>query len=685
MSGQPYLCSNCSHRFTLEAAAERRCPNCLRATGIAPDAGRSAASSGDSPKGGPMKWVAAVLILASTGFAAWYFLRSPAPATPDPTAKDGTTAKAKPEGADISTVPAPLNVRLDTVSEALRALVAKWPSTPEALVAEVAQKVPNRSKNMDFEPEAPNGAADLASGKAGLYAGSLERASLVGGLLKAGGKAVEYGYNPDEYQAMTAVLSRRYLVRVTGGTWLDPEKGAVFKGSVTPLSDAEVLANTLALRAMVLVDHQQGDEASKAIGHARRLAPKDPAIRFAYGEVQVFNELADMGISAMEVVATTHADAMTWTTLGEYASEARLLFKAQQYFQKAAKADPKFAKPHALMAQLALERLAVTPPDQHPTLLKQVEEHVKNAEGVDPKAEGIRTIRAQLALFGGKGDEAEPLMKEEVALHPKSRNAALTLAQFYIQQRNLPEATTVLQAALTRGIKSYELHMLLGGMLNYQQDIDGGLKHFNLALALAPHDQRLRPQLAQAYVMKGDVERALTLLNEQATRFPKDTDSKLLLVQLMVREKKWAVATTQLEALAKELTEDPTVAILRYLVALGTKKGIPEFQAAAIKAAKLHSNLAQILVEQGMLPQAEALLIEAVNKAPTDEQAPYLLVAMMAAQGRAKEAQAVVDKVVARTDKESVDKVKEQFKSMLNQGKALPGALPDVPDVQMTP
>ena len=95
--------------------------------------------------------------------------------------------------------------------------------------------------------------------------------------------------------------------------------------------------------------------------------------------MQLFNELTDMGMAALEAVAKDHADAMTWQTLGDYAAQNRQLFKAQQYYQRAAAADPKFARPHVMMAQLALERIEVTPKEQHEGLFGQVDASIAKA------------------------------------------------------------------------------------------------------------------------------------------------------------------------------------------------------------------------------------------------------------------------------------------------------------------
>jgi|GEM_PF-1514580 len=682
MSAQAYLCTSCGHRFSLEPGEQQRCPKCLRQSGLAPDSSAEAAGApaAGAPKAAPdsggggssMTMVAAVLVVAAIGAAVWYFTRGPADASPPAEAAAGaaTTGGNKAAGADVSTVPPPWNSRLDASTTGLKSAASKWPKDAAALVAEIAKAVPQRTADMDFEVGAPHPASALANKTSGLRASSLELVSLAAGILRENGGAAEYGVVTDHYHAKTAVLLRRFAVRAKGGKWLDPMTGGEAKGTVEALSDGQVLANVLALKAMVAVDHRKADDASKAAGHAKRLAPNDPAILFAYGEVQLFNELTDMGMASLESVAKDHADAMTWQTLGEYAQQNRQLFKAQQFYVKAAEADPKFVKPYIMLAQLSLERLEVTPKAQHEGLFGQIDAHIAKAQKIDAKSAGIRTIQAQVALARGDGEAAGKLMTEEVQLHPMSRNAVLSLAQYHIQQKQLDEASEVLEKAAKRGVPGYELHVVLGGLLAAQELHATAREHLEKALKMAPYDPRLRPQVAQLYVMTGNAERAQELLNEQVKRFPEDSNSRLLLAQMAVSLQDWKGAKAQLAAMGAAAANDPRVAILAYFVALATKENVEKAEQAAILAVQgKRSNLAQVLLEQGMLKEAEKLLQDALVKEPKDEQVPYMLVAMMAAQGRDKDAQVIVDQVVKKTPKDQLDKVAEQFKLALEQGK----------------
>ncbi len=692
MSAQAYLCTSCSHRFTLETSEQLRCPKCLRQSGLAPDASESAAGR-SNPSGAaqsdagrsPAALVAVVLLAAVAATAGWYFMRDPGlpgSAVADPGSRGSGEAKAL----DVGAVPEPWADRLDGASPELEAAASSWAKDPAALVSEVARRVPKRSADMDFEASAPNTASELVGKKAGLRAGSLELASLTAALLRAQGVEAQYGYVADHHHAKTSILLRRFVVRAAGGAWLDPFTGQPAAGTVTALNAAEVLANTLATRAMVFIDHRKGDQASKAIGFGRRLAPEDPAIQFAYGEVMLFDELTDLGMSTLEKVAKAHADAMTWQTLGEYASQNRQLFKAQQFFLKAAEADQSYAKPYVMLAQLSLERLEVTPKAQHETLFGQIDAHVAKASTIDANAAGIRTIKAQVAMARGELEAAETFMLDEVKLHPASRNAVLSLAQFYINREKVDEAVEVLETAVKREVPGYELHLVLGGLLAHQELFATARDHMEKALALAPYDPRLRPQIAQLYALQGKLERARELLNEQVERFEKEaTGARMLLAQLSLQEKKWDDASTHLDALGAAGASDPNVAIMRYLVALATKKGLDKAKAAAIAAVQKRSSLAQVLMEQGLIKDAEALLREALTKEPEDQQPPYMLVAMLSAQGRDEEAKAIIDAVVKKTPADALEQVMSQFKLAVEQGKKLSGAgapPPPTPDAK---
>ncbi|MEZ4266366.1 MAG: tetratricopeptide repeat protein [Myxococcota bacterium] len=660
-----YLCSSCNTEFTLDPGEAARCPTCMRASGLVEhhdDAKKAAGSKG------PLLALVAVTVVAAVAVGAWLLLQS----SPDPAPADGPSAAitAAREAADpLVQVPAELRLTPDEPTGAVRLVAERLAANPEALVAAVADA---RTKGtLAPRPEgdyasAPRSAADLApalDGKPAPQTSNLELAILAHAMLAARDLGpLSYGVDDSGKGAATDLGLRRYLVRVGEGAWLAPDGQPFDSAAVRTLSPAAVLANFLAHKALGAVDAGELDLAAKASQQARALAPEDVAIAFVTGQVQLASGLGEMGLTAMESAAAKRSDGRTWFTLATAALGADQPFKAHQYLTKAAEADPTLVDAHVLMAQLALERLEVTPEDQRPAVMEQIKKHVADARAQDEKARGVRIIEAQLAAIGDDMDKAESLLLEETKVNAADPQAWLVLAQFLSASGRTAEAIEKLQEAVDGAVPGPELLEALGAMQANEGRLSEAAKTLDRALELDPKTQHLRPQLAQLHKELGDVARARALLEEQVKLVPDDRQAPLLLAQLELDSGRFDAAEKAVASVLIARPDDAEALVLRYLVAIRAKRGEASARAAAVTALGKRSSLAQHLLEQGFFAEGESLLREAVKEEPSDGLAPVLLTVVLVATGRKDEAAQVRSEALARAENdEARASLTEQF------------------------
>lgn len=575
----------------------------------------------------------------------------------------GPSAPAQAPGPDpgreaLAKLPQGLRARPDAVTGQVRLAAEKGPGDPQGIVNAIhaavkAGHLHPRSVEGDA-PGAPRPADELASGLLGAdvagEAGTLELAALAGALFDARGLGKpSYGRAPGARFDATALLARRYVVRAgQGGAWVAPDGAPVDQAAVVPFDEVAFMANVLAWRALGAMVAGDDELASTAANQARRLAPDDPAIAFVVGKTQINAGLVEMGVATMEAVAREHADALTWYVLGRMERIQDKPFRADQDFRKAIAADPTYVPPHLQLAELALERLDVTPEAEHEQILAQAEAELEGARKIDPSTAGIRVIAAHIAALREDADKTIALLQEETKLHPESEDGWLILAQVYAVNERDDDAIATLRGAVAAGVVSADVEKALGLLLASSGAFDEAYPHVKKALALNPKDTELRPQLAQLERARGHADEATRLLEEQVERFPDDHLGALLLAQLELDTKNYDIALRRLDALLKVDPDNADAAMLRYLGVLMAGRTDPAALAQAVKAAGSKRQVAEILLEQGRVADAEALLKDALASEPGDALVPVLLVGIYVGTSRDAEAKALREASLAR-------------------------------------
>ena len=640
----------------------------MRTSSIVESGSDEVASSSNTANNG-LRFLVVGTLVVLVALLAFVLTRGKTPA-PSSVQTAAVVTKADP----LADLPEELRSRPDRIGSEIKLTATKVQGGAVQLVQAIAEarsagRIPVRTE-WDAPVGAPQDAETLSfalRGEQVKAADSFELSVLAAALLEAKGYGpVAYGVDQSVAHSATDLRRRRYLVKAGAGDWLAPDGQPIDATQVRSLTSTQSMAQVLAWRALGARASGDDELASKASNQARALAPDDAAVVFTAGLMAHQAGLVDHGISTMEEAAAINADARTWFDLGRAALEASQAFKAAQYLKKAVTVDSSFTDPHVVLALMALDRLRTTPRTEHAARLTEAREHLTAAEAIDPKASGIRTTKAQVALLEQKIEEAEALLQEEVRLNPGHESGWASLVQVLIMQDKVTEALTLLSEAEQKGHARAELLALYGAILAQTGELPKGLTMLEKALNLAPASVELRKQLAQVHLGLGQADKAKTLLNDQINRFGDDVEARLLLSQVFIDGAEYAAALKQLDEVEKMSPGDQAVAMLRYVTAIQSQKGLEKAREGAVKSMGSRSEVAQFLLAQGFGDEAEKLLREAIAKAPEDSAAAVLLYAFLTATERAEEAATVKGDALARAPEDERANLDAEFSRVLN-------------------
>jgi tetratricopeptide (TPR) repeat protein len=633
-----------------------------------------ATSSGLRPRHVPL----IVIGLAVVGLAVWLVLPNTSPTSP----ATESLSDSDPRAVILAEVTKPLDAPFDLAMGRVAALAQTLPQTPEALAQALAQAHRDKDGLLPARifpgaapevPRAPETLAEAFAQKRKTQVCSFELAGLLGALLRARGLAPEYGVVPKARFDATELLARRFAVRVAGGPWLAPDGGST--EGTTPLDTYTLAAYTLGFRALGAIARADVDTASRAAGLARRLAPDDPALMFVSAEVSSVNLMADEAMRMFEAAAAVRADAMTWYRLGRQARVDQKPFKADANYKKATEVDPAFAAPWVELAELTLERIDLTPKDEHPAIKAQAETYLDAASKADPNAPGLRIARAHLFTLSGDAQDAGAaikLLEEEVELHPGREEGWIVLANVYAAEERDADAIKTLEKARDNGIETPDVYEGLGSLYGVTGRFDDGKRALERALALAPEHATLRTQLAQFEHQTGNIAHTRELLNAQLAKFPEDATSALLLAQVELEQGDLVKAEQVASQVLKRDPNHKEGRVLAHIIAAIAQKATDETRREAEEALGGPRPLAELLLRNGMTAEAEVVLKGALartklGEAEEDLVIPVLLVALQTAQGRTAEASALREATLAKLPVAQRSEIQKLFEEAMSQ------------------
>jgi tetratricopeptide (TPR) repeat protein len=239
-----------------------------------------------------------------------------------------------------------------------------------------------------------------------------------------------------------------------------------------------------------------------------------------------------------------------------------------------------------------------------------------------------------------KGAEAVLLKACEAA--PASADAQRNLAEFYIALRRLPEAEARLRRALELAPNNDEalmdlarLQLTLGDKASAEQNFkrlaassgyrsiygvflfetgrrEEAIGHFEKAFAAEPNDRAIRTQLVTAYLALNRPADAKKVLEQALSKNARDSDALLQRAEIYLKEKDFAKAESDVNAVLKLV---PTSGEVHYLLAKVYQASgrTPIYRQEMAKALELNPALLPVRLEL-----AQALLVTKEGRAALD-------------------------------------------------------------------
>jgi tetratricopeptide (TPR) repeat protein len=203
---------------------------------------------------------------------------------------------------------------------------------------------------------------------------------------------------------------------------------------------------------------------------------------------------------------------------------------ARDHFEHAIALDANFARAYAGLA-LVWSRMAIDgwTDDAHSALVSAME-FAERAAAIDHAIPQIQFVKAQVALFGGKHEEAAAAARKAIELNPNYADAYALLAWILHYAGRPDQAESNLAEALVRNPRSSAaFHEIAGEIAFAAGRYDEAANSFEAALERNPAHTRARLWLAATLAKLGRRDAAAWEVQELLTVNPEFSQSRLLL------------------------------------------------------------------------------------------------------------------------------------------------------------
>ena len=318
---------------------------------------------------------------------------------------------------------------------------------------------------------------------------------------------------------------------------------------------------------------------------------------------------------------------------------------AELLFLRAAKVDPKDAKPRTALALMRLSR--------------------GDAEAAFSQLEEISTTTsdttADMALFSArlKRKDFEAAMKALDGLdkkQPKSARNAELRGLVHLAKKDISSARKAYETALTLEPLRFSAIARLADLDVQEGHLDQAGKRLDAAIAADARNHTARLALASLRLKQNaPLTEVKELLAAGITAAPSEPQPRVRLIDLLLQKKQFKDALTIAQEALASLPNDADVidALGRAQVLAGdTQQAISTFRKLAsvdAKNTRPHIRLAELLKTTGNKEGAVSSLRRALEIDPADEMAQSMLMDILSSDGRTKEALAVARDMQTRT------------------------------------
>lgn len=247
-----------------------------------------------------------------------------------------------------------------------------------------------------------------------------------------------------------------------------------------------------------------------------------------------------------------------------------------------------------------------------------------------PKMSTIRYEIGLVALQQNRKEEARRAFGKVLELEPNYVPAVEQLINLDLLEKRYPAALQRVDVQITKNPKSPDAQLLLAKVFLAQNDTGSAEMALQKAINLQPSASSAYFQLARLYYNTGQLQKALTRLQELAEKNPKDAETLTLIGVLLDEQKDYPAAVQTYEKL---LTIDPNSGVALNNLAYLYSEQLGELEKGYQMAQKARQALPQdpnvadtlgwILYRKNQYRRALNLLEESVEKLPSSAPGQY--------------------------------------------------------------
>ena len=390
----------------------------------------------------------------------------------------------------------------------------------------------------------------------------------------------------------------------------------------------------------------QGKYREAAIQYQNALKVDKDFAEAHYALAQAYEHLGQISGAYRELVRTVDLEPTDYKArvdLGNLLIAAGKPDDAQVQANAVLAVEPDNPDVHALLAGIAVRR------GQRDQALIEMQRAIE----LDPKR---AAFHEDLALLQSgdttKAASVEDELKKAVALDPKSVNAKLILASFYVRNNRLADAEKVSWDAVATDPKSLTARVNVAEIVLKEGDqgrAEEVLRQTSKDFANDPRGVRI---LADYYANSGQLDKAKAEFSSLAAKYPKNDSVLKGYVRVLLEVKDFGTAQTVVAGLLKSHPKDPEVAGLNGIVLLNSGKASDAVNALqnavkdSPKDAFLQYWLGRAALAKGDIDLAETSLRQAASLSPSRLDAEQELAGIAMQRGDMNQLAEVADKTI---------------------------------------
>jgi tetratricopeptide (TPR) repeat protein len=245
---------------------------------------------------------------------------------------------------------------------------------------------------------------------------------------------------------------------------------------------------------------------------------------------------------------------------------------------------------------------------------------------LSPNMTGARILLSKLYALQEKHSESVDVLMSTIRDNPKDQETYFLLAREYIELKRYNAAINVVQKYLANDPESTPGNLFLGMIYgSYMKQYDKAIAAYQKVLETDPDNMRVMAALAQTYLEKKDVKRAMELFTKMEQLAPDDLSIQLKMALVYYYDMK--DLNKAIGKFEKILAANPDSDIIRYYLALvyaETKNmdvAVKYFEQIPPKSnyyKDARINVAQYYFAKDDIKKGVAIVEEAISKKPED-------------------------------------------------------------------